>query len=44
MVRMRADFVGHLGRHGRHLQKIEPRLCIVLYVYIVEENREACGM
>jgi hypothetical protein len=41
MMRMRAEFVGSLGRHGRHLQTIEPRLRIVLCVYNVQENREA---
>jgi hypothetical protein len=44
MVRMRAEFVGPLGRHGRHLQTIEPRLRIVLRVYNVQENREARRM
>jgi hypothetical protein len=32
MARMRAEFVGTFGRHGRNLQKIEPRLRIVLSV------------
>jgi predicted molibdopterin-dependent oxidoreductase YjgC len=32
MVRMRAEFVDPLGRHGRHLQTIEQRLRIVLCV------------
>jgi hypothetical protein len=44
MVRMRAEFVGPLGRHGRHLQTIEPRLRIVLCVCSVQENREARRM
>jgi hypothetical protein len=44
MVRMRAEFVGPFGRHGRNLQVIEPRLRIVLFVYNVQENREACSM
>jgi hypothetical protein len=35
MMRMRAEFVGPLVRHGRHLQTIEQRLRIVLYVYKV---------
>jgi hypothetical protein len=44
MVRMRAEFVGPLGRHGRDLQTIELRLRIVLCVYNVQENREARHM
>jgi hypothetical protein len=44
MVSMLADFVGPFGRHGRHLQTIEPRLRIVLSVYNVQENREARRM
>jgi hypothetical protein len=40
MVRMRAEFVGPLGSHGRDLQTIEPRLRIVLCVYNVQEYRE----
>jgi hypothetical protein len=44
MVRMRAEFVGPLGRHERDLQTIKPRLCILLYVYNVQENREAHHM
>jgi hypothetical protein len=44
IVRMRAECVGPLGRHGRHLQTIEPRLRIVLCVYNVQENREARRM
>jgi hypothetical protein len=31
-VRMRAEFDGPFGRHGGHLQTIEPRLRIVLCV------------
>jgi hypothetical protein len=38
---VRVEFVGPLGRHGRHLQTIEPRLRIVLCVCNVQENREA---
>lgn len=44
MVHMHAEFVGPLGRHGRHLQTIEPRLLILLYVCNVLENREARRM
>jgi hypothetical protein len=44
MVRMHALFTGPLGRHGRNLQTIEPRLRIVLCVYNVQENREARRM
>jgi hypothetical protein len=44
MVHICAEFVGHLGRHGRHLQTIEPRLRIILCVYNVQENREARRM
>jgi hypothetical protein len=44
MVRMRAEFVGPFGRHGRNLRTIEPRLRIVLCVYNVQENREARRM
>jgi hypothetical protein len=44
MVRMRAEFVGPLERHRRHMQTIEPRLRIVLCVYNVQENREARRM
>jgi hypothetical protein len=44
MVRMRAEFVCSLGRHGRHLQLIATRLHIVLCVYNVQENREARRM
>jgi hypothetical protein len=40
-VRIRADFVGSLGRHGRHLQTIEPRLRIELCVCNVQENRKS---
>jgi hypothetical protein len=38
----RAEFAGPLGRHGCHLQTTEPRLCIVLCVYNIQENQEAC--
>jgi hypothetical protein len=41
MVRMRAEFVGPLGRHGRHLQTIATRLRIVLCVYDVQENGDS---
>jgi hypothetical protein len=44
MVHMHAEFVGPLGRHGHHLQTTEMRLCIVLCVYNVQENREARHM
>jgi hypothetical protein len=44
MMRMRAEFVGPLGRHGRHLQTMEPRLRIVLCVYNFQENRETRHM
>jgi hypothetical protein len=44
MVPMCAEFVGPLGRHGRHLQTTEHRLRIILCVYNVQENREACHM
>jgi hypothetical protein len=44
MVHICAEFVGPLGRYGRHLQTIEPRLRIVLCVYNVQENREARRM
>jgi hypothetical protein len=44
MVHICAEFVGPLGRHGRHLQTIEPCLRIVLCVYNVQENREARHM
>jgi hypothetical protein len=45
-VRMRAEFVGPLGRHGRDFQTIEPRLRIVLCVYNVQkiEKPAACEM
>jgi hypothetical protein len=41
---MCAEFVGPLERQGRDLQTIKPRLRIVLCVYNVQENREACRM
>jgi hypothetical protein len=44
MVRMHAESVGPFGRHGRHLQTIEPSLRIILCVYNVQENRDACRM
>jgi hypothetical protein len=46
MVHMHAEFVGPLGRHGRHLQKVKPRLHIVLCIYNAQGNREAttCDM
>jgi hypothetical protein len=44
MVRMRAEFVGPFGRHGRNFQTIEPSLRIVLCVYNIQENREARRM
>jgi hypothetical protein len=44
MVRMRAEYVGPLRRHGRHFQTIEQRLLIVLCVCNVQENREARHM
>jgi hypothetical protein len=44
MVHICTEFVGPLGRHGRHLQTIELHLRIVLYVYNVQENREARRM
>jgi hypothetical protein len=44
MVRMRAEFVGPLGRHGRHLLTIDPRLRIVLCVCNVQGNLEARRM
>jgi hypothetical protein len=46
IVCMHVEFVGYLGRHGRHLQTSEPCFCIVLCVYNVQENREptACEM
>jgi hypothetical protein len=44
MVHICAEFFGPLGRHGRHLQTIEPRLRIVLRVYNVQENQEAHRM
>jgi hypothetical protein len=44
MMRMRAEFVGPFGRHGRHLQTIEPRLPIVVCVYNIQENQEARRM
>jgi hypothetical protein len=40
-MRMRAEFVGPLGRQGRHFQTIESRLRIVLCVCNVQEKREA---
>jgi hypothetical protein len=40
MVRMRTEFVGPLGRHGRHLQTIERHLRIILCVQHVQENQE----
>jgi hypothetical protein len=40
MVRMRAEFVGHLGWDGHDLQTIKQRLRIVLCVYNVQENRK----
>jgi hypothetical protein len=44
MVRMCAESVGPLGRHGHHLQTTEPCLSIILCVYNVKENEEAYGM
>jgi hypothetical protein len=44
MVHLCAEFVGSFGRHGRHLQTIEPLLRLVLCVYNVQENREARRM
>jgi hypothetical protein len=44
MARMRAEFVGPLGRHGCHLQKIKLHLHIILCVYNVQENQEARRM
>jgi hypothetical protein len=44
MVHICAEFVGPLGRHRHHLQTTEPRLCIVLCVYNVQENRDARRM
>jgi hypothetical protein len=44
MMRMCAEFVGPFGRHGHHLQTIRVPLRIVLCVYNVQENREACHM
>jgi hypothetical protein len=41
MVHMHAEFVSPLGRHGRNLLTIEPRLRIVLCVYTAQENLEA---
>jgi hypothetical protein len=38
MTRMRAEFAGPFGGHGRNLHTIEPRLPIVLCVYNVQEN------
>jgi hypothetical protein len=40
-VRMHAEFVGPLGRHGRDLQTVKLRLRIVLCVYNIQENQEA---
>jgi hypothetical protein len=40
MMRMRAQFVGPLGSHGRHLQTIGKRLRIILCVYNAQENLE----
>jgi hypothetical protein len=41
MMRMYAEFVGPLGRHGCHLQTIEKRLRFILCVYNVQKNLEA---
>jgi hypothetical protein len=43
-VRMCTEFAGPLGRYRCDLQTIEPHLRIVLSVYNVEENQEACRM
>jgi hypothetical protein len=40
MMRMRAVFIGPLGRYGHHLQTIELRLRVLVCVYIVQENLE----
>jgi hypothetical protein len=42
MVHMFAEFIGPLGRQRCHLQTVAPLLCIVLCVYNVQENLEAC--
>jgi hypothetical protein len=44
MVRMHAEFVDPLGRHGHDLQITEPPLCTVLCAYNVQENQEARRM
>jgi hypothetical protein len=44
MVRIHAEFVFPLGRHGHHLQTFKPRLRIVLSVYIAQENQETRHM
>jgi hypothetical protein len=41
---MCAEFSGPLGRHECHLQTSELLLRIVLCVYNVQENQEACEM
>jgi len=44
MVRMRADFVDSVARHGRNLQTFEQCLRIVRRVCNVYENRESRRM
>jgi transposase len=46
MVRMRAEFVGSFGKHGRHLQIIEPRLqsSCVFTMFKKIEKPAACEM
>jgi hypothetical protein len=44
MVRMRAEFVDSVARHGRNLQTFEQCLCITLCVYNAQENRESRHM
>ena len=44
MVRMGAEFVDSVARHGRNMQTFEQCLRIVLFVYNVYENRESRRM
>jgi hypothetical protein len=46
MVRVRAEFLGPFGRHGRNLQPIEPRLRIVLCFQLFKkiEKPSTCEM
>jgi len=46
MVRMRAEFVDSVARHGRNLQTFEQCLCIMLWFIMFKkiENPAACEL